>query len=265
MKSPAKALYDTIGRGYDTTRKADPDITRRLAHHLRLSPGARYLDVGCGTGNYTVALHELGARMHGLELAATMLDRARGKSARVEWIRGDAEQLPLRERSFDGAICTVAIHHMRNPWRAFEEVYRVIDAGRFVIFTGDHKQIAGYWLNEYFPAAMAKAIEQTPPVEAVEYHLKRAGFSAVEFDPWEVPEDIRDLFLYAGKYRPEIYLDPRVRAGISTFAQGLTSPEETAAGCARLAADIASGRFAQVAAKYRHALGDYMFMVAVKP
>ncbi len=258
------ALYDTIGRTYDTTRKADPDITRCLARHLNFAPGARYLDVGSGTGNYTVALQQLGAQMHGLELTSTMLAKARAKSDRVRWIQGNAEALPLRDRCLDGATCTVAIHHMKNFGRAFEEVFRVLDAGRFVIFTGDHAQIDGYWLKEYFPNAIAAAIEQMPSAESVAHHLRHAGFTAVETEPWEVPRDIQDWFLYAGKYRPEIYLDPMVRAGISFFAQGIATPEETAAGCAKLESDIKSGRFEEVAEKYRHNLGDYLFVIATK-
>jgi hypothetical protein len=55
-----------------------------------------------------------------------------------------------------------------------------------------------------------------------------------------------------------------VRAGISFFAQGVATPEETAAGCARLKADIESGRIAEVMEKHRHNLGDYLFVFANK-
>ena len=258
------ALYDTIGRTYDTTRKADPDLTRCLARLLNLQPGAKYLDVGCGTGNYTVALQKLGARMYGLELTATMIAKARLKSDQVRWIQGNAESLPFPDRCFDGAMGTFTIHHMKNPGRAIEEVFRVIDRGRFVIFTTDIAQTRGYWLAEYFPAGMAAMHQQLPLATEVVRSLEHAGFAAIEMEPWEIPEDIQDWFLYAGKHRPEIYLDPAVRAGISTFAQGLITLEETATGCARLEADIRSGRFEEVAARYRHDRGDCLFIVATK-
>jgi len=257
-------LYDAIGRSYDTTRKADPDVTRCLARHLNFTPGARYLDIGCGTGNYTVALQQLGAQMYGLELSSTMIAKACAKSDRVRWIQGNAESLPFPDRCFNGAIGTFTIHHMKDPWRAIEEVFRAIDHGRFVIFTADHSHFRGYWLNEYFPIGMAAAFKQMPPASEVAQNLERAGFVAIEFEPWEIPEDIQDWFLYAGKHQPEIYLDAAVRAGISTFAQGLITAEETARGCARLEADIKSGRFAEVAARYRHDRGDCLFVVATK-
>lgn len=259
------ALYDTIGRTYDTTRRADPSITRALARLLNLQPGARYLDVGCGTGNYTVALQSLGARMCGLELTDTMLAKARSKSERVRWIQGNAEALPFPNQCFDGAIATVTIHHWKSLRPGFDEVFRVLRAGQFVLFTGDHAQMNGYWLREYFPNAIAAALRQMPDSHEVMSCLKRVGFARVEREPWEVPRDIQDWFLYAGKYQPEIYLDPDVRAGISFFAQEkICTREETAEGCARLAADIESGRIAEVTEKYRHYLGDYLFVIATK-
>lgn len=259
------ALYDTIGRTYDTTRKADPGITRCLARLLNLRPGARYLDIGCGTGNYTVALQQLGARMFGVELTDTMLARARLKKADVRWIQGNAESIPLANQSVEGAIATVTIHHWPRLRPGFDEVFRVMKPGRFVLFTGDHAQINGYWLREYFPRGIEAANKQMPSAEYVADQLKLAGFDDVARESWEVPREIEDWFLYAGKYRPEIYLDPGVRAGISFFAhEDICSAEETASGCTRLKADIESGRIDEVMAKYRHDLGDYLFVIATK-
>jgi ubiquinone/menaquinone biosynthesis C-methylase UbiE len=259
-----RALYDTIGRTYDTTRKADPSITRCLARLLNLEPTGNYLDVGCGTGNYTVALHNLGAKMCGLELTSTMLDKARLKSDRVRWIQGNVDALPFRDGFFDGAIATVTIHHWKALRPGFDEVFRSIRAGRFVLFTGDHAQMNGYWLREYFPEGTAAALKQMPAAEYVMEQLCEAGFDEVGREAWEVPRDIQDWFLYAGKYRPEIYLDPVVRDGISFFAPTITPPEEILQGCARLEADINSGRIEKVMEKFRHNLGDYLFIYANK-
>jgi len=257
-------LYDTIGRTYDMTRRADPAITQCLARLLKLKPGANYLDVGCGTGNYTVALQNLGAQMHGLELTSTMLAKARVKSDNIRWIQGNADALPLRDRHFDGAIATVTIHHWKSLQPGFDEIFRVIGAGRFVIFTGDHAQMNGCWLREYFPGGFAAALKQMPATDFVMEELKRSGFTDVKSEAWEVPTDIQDWFLFAGKHQPAIYLDPGVRAGISFFAQGVATPAETEAGCTRLKADIESGRIEKMIANYRHDLGDYLFVIATK-
>lgn len=62
-------------------------------------------------------------------------------------------------------------------------------------------------------------------------------------------------FLYCGKERPELYFDPGIRAGISSVAD-LSDPLEFERGLARLRADLASGRFREVAAAHPTPDGD---------
>ena len=72
-------LYDNIGVHYDSTRRADPHLTERLAHNLALRPGGRYLDIACGTGNYTHSLAEKGGDWYGVDVSSGMLRRAQAK------------------------------------------------------------------------------------------------------------------------------------------------------------------------------------------
>jgi SAM-dependent methyltransferase len=255
------ALYDRIGQGYDATRRADPAIVGRLIDYLGAEPAGTYLDVACGTGNYTAALAAAGIRICGLDRSARMLQAAREKRASLGWLIGDAVALPFRAGTFSGAVCTLALHHFRSLAPVFREVRRVLGRGRLVLFTGDAEQMRGYWLNEYFPVAMARSIEQMPAREQVVQALRDAGFGDVRTEPYVVAPDLQDRFLYSGKHRPEMYLDPRVRAGISTFSV-LANPDEVEAGCQRLEADVQSGRIAEVMAAYRHDRGDYLFVVA---
>jgi len=259
------ALYDRIGGGYNTTRRADPGLVRRLLGLLAVPAGSRCLDVACGTGNYTTTLTEAGLRMVGVDVSMRMLSSARARSGAVPWVNGDAAALPFADGTFDAAVCTLALHHFAEPERAFREIARVLhwnqDAARLVIFTADPEQMRRYWLTEYFPDAMAQAIRQMPPIEPVLALLHAAGFTRIERVPWSVPSDLQDLFLYSGKHRPELYLDPGVRAGISTFAT-LADPAEVERGCACLRADIASGRFEDVQRAAEHPDGDYLFLVA---
>ena len=52
--------YDEIGTGYNSTRQADPYLTERLLYHLQPKTDRLYLDIGCGTGNYTCTLADKG-------------------------------------------------------------------------------------------------------------------------------------------------------------------------------------------------------------
>lgn len=255
------ALYDRIGRGYDTTRRADPAIVGRLLSLLDAPAGSRCLDVACGTGNYTTALAAAGLDLLGVDRSRRMLAGARAKAPGGRWVQADATALPAADRAFQVAICTMAVHHFGRPDLAFREIARVLDGGRLVLFTAAREQMQRYWLNRYFPDAIERATLQMPPLDQSVGQLREAGFERIRLEPWAVRPDCADLFLYAGKYRPALYLDPRVRAGISTFAN-LARPAEVEQGCARLAADLASGRFAEVLAAAEHDGGDYLFVVA---
>jgi len=258
------ASYDRIGIGYETTRRADPYIASRLFSLLDLKPGRRCLDVACGTGNYTTALAGLGLSMVGVDLSEYMISQARRKAPYIPWHLGDAAALPFADGSFDGALCTLAIHHFANRPAAFREIHRVLRGGRMVIFTSSHEQIRGYWLNHYFPKALDLSRRQMPDVPEVSDLLRAAGFSTISTEPYTVRSDLQDFFLQSGKHRPALYLDPRVRAGISTFAL-FGEPAEMETGCRRLSDDIASGRINEVIATYENSYGDYLFMIAERP
>lgn len=257
------ALYDRIGVGYDTTRQADPYLLSRLIHHLRPSHSGRYLDVGSGTGNYTLAMHRAALEFYGLEFSRIMLEPAKRKDPAIAWINARAEEIPFAADSFDGASCTFVHHHLSDQVAAFKEIHRVLKPGaRLVILNATAEQTRRYWLIEYFPRAIEKAIAPYARFETTEV-LTSAGFRIECEEKYDVAPDLKDLFLYCGKNRPERYLDPRILSGISAFANA-PDAEEIDRGLKRLADDIESGRINRVIRSFAHDRGDYMFTVASK-
>jgi SAM-dependent methyltransferase len=253
-------LYDQIGVGYDGTRRADPSIVARLAALLDMPPDAACLDVACGTGNYTTAVAAGAGRWHGVEISPRMLAEARAQRSRVLWVLGDALALPFARGAFALVMCTLAIHHFADLGGALAEIARVLRRGRLVIFTSAPSQMRQYWLNEYFPDAMARSMVVMPEFDRVQALLVTAGFTLPRVEPWNVPSDLQDLFLYSGKHRPEMYLSAAFRRGISTFTQHANAAE-IAAGCARLSADIKTGRINDVRRAFASTDGDYAFVV----
>jgi ubiquinone/menaquinone biosynthesis C-methylase UbiE len=257
------ALYDRIGKGYDDTRRADPYIVERLLRHLRPSAGGRYLDVGCGTGNYTSALSQRGLMMVGLDVSPTMIRKAAQKAPGIRWQIGTADSMPFGSGSFDGAISVNAHHHFTSVRASFDEIFRVLRPGsRLVMFHSTAEQMRGYWLNEYFPRMMARSIDQFDKLQTVAT-LEASGFEIERLEPYSVRPGLLDNFLYCGKNRPQMYLDPHIRSGISLFAQ-IAEQEEVERGGARLASDIDSGRIDEVIRTWRNDAGDYTFTVASK-
>ena len=260
---PKTPVYDRIGAGYDRTRRADSYIVERIAGHLPLQENGMYLDVACGTGNYTGALADLGGNWLGIDVSNRMLRRARSKARTVRLALAQGENLPFANGIFSGAVCTLALHHFDRLEPVFSEIHRALNRGRLVIFTSDPEQMRGYWLNEYFPQAMLRSIEQMPSIDRVKESLLEAGFTAIQTEAYAIRQDLQDLFLYSGKHRPYLYLDEGFRQNISTFS-GLASTDEVREGCARLSQDIESGRISQVIDQYRNQRGDYLFVIADK-
>jgi ubiquinone/menaquinone biosynthesis C-methylase UbiE len=256
-------LYDSIGSTYGATRRADPAIVKEISQLVNFAGGSRFLDVACGTGSYTCALAALGGHWHGTDISEVMLKQAMQKSSSIEWKAGIVESLPYQDGFFDGVVCSLAIHHFAELDTPFREVWRVLDKGSFVIFTAFPEQMQSYWLCHYFPEMMRRSCEKMPSKESVVASLQFAGFEIASINPLFVTNQLQDLFLYSGNERPEFYLDPAIRANISSFAS-LCSAEELEQGLLALRADIASKRFSEISQRYESVSGDYAYVVASK-
>jgi len=79
-----------------------------LVDVLRLAPGSRILDLGCGTGRHSVELARLGFRLVGVDLSRGMLRQAQAAahsaSVAVDWIQADATRFAA-PAAFEAAIC----------------------------------------------------------------------------------------------------------------------------------------------------------------
>ena len=257
-------IYDDIGTGYNSTRKADPYLTSRIIDLLQPEKNKHYLDVGCGTGNYTYALWQQGIKFTGLDPSQRMLDEAKKHQCEIEWVNGNAENIPFPENSFQGAIATLTVHHWKNQVLAFREINRIMTPeGRFVLFTSTPEQMKGYWLNHYFPHMLRKSINQMPGFDETIFSLTKAGFEIFLTEKYEVRMDLSDHFLYAGKNNPLLYFDKNVRSGISSFA-ALSNEDEIEQGLALLASDMRNKKFAEVQHHYMNDSGDYLFIAAIK-
>jgi SAM-dependent methyltransferase len=256
-----RPLYDAIGSTYAASRRADPSLVSTLARLLEFDRNRSYLDVGCGTGSYTLALNAMGGEWTGVDVSEVMLAQARSAPCAVTWQWADAASLPFADASFDGAICTLAIHHFHELDLPFREMRRVLRSGPLVLFTGFAEQMRNYWLCHYFPEMMRRSIENMPAEIDIREALGGAGFNRIESLPFFVTPTLQDLFLYSGKDRPGLYLDPTIRGNISSFAR-LSPPDELARGLDALAADLKSGSFDAVRDRYQSRHGDYAFVVA---
>ena len=86
----------------------------------------RALDVACGSGNATIPAALTGARVTGLDLTPELLEAGRqnaaGAGVEIDWVEGDAEQLPFEDESFDLVICIQAFYYVPDSARGVSEI-----------------------------------------------------------------------------------------------------------------------------------------------
>ena len=256
--------YNEIGVNYNQSRTADPYIVKQLLKHLEPNTDGLYLDIGCGTGNYTNALQKNGIQWIGIDPSIGMLERALAKNNQIQWKIGSAEKTDLPINSVDGIIATLTIHHWTNLARAFSELaYILKPEGKIVLFTSTPKQMKGYWLNHYFPKMLKDSIVQMPSLNTVEEAMTNARLKITSTENYNIKQDLKDQFLYCGKQNPELYFNENIRQGISSFSS-LANIDEVKTGLKELRKDIASQKIKDIISSYKNDNGDYLFIVAQK-
>jgi SAM-dependent methyltransferase len=216
------ARYDDIGTTYAATRRPDPRLAARI--HAALGPARTVVNIGAGTGSYEP---DPPRQVVAVEPSAAMIAQRPPGAAPV--VQATAQALPFPDAAFDAALAVLTIHHWGDVEAGIAESRRV--AGRLVVFTFDPEVLGRCWLvAEYLPQAAAELARVVTPARVAGL----LGGAAVT--PMPVPYDCTDGFLCAWWRRPEAYLDPRVRAGISTFAS-----IDASAGLRALEADLRSG------------------------
>jgi SAM-dependent methyltransferase len=256
--------YNQIGINYNQTRKADSYLVEQLLKHLNPSKNDLYLDIGCGTGNYTSELQKKGFQFIGIDPSIEMLQKAQSQNKEVQWKMGSAEKTNLPKDSVDGIVGTLTIHHWSNLARAFSELNYVLKPnGKIVIFTSTPQQMKGYWLNHYFPKMLEDSMVQMPTLMVVEETMTQSGFEITSTETYNIKPDLKDQFLYCGKQNPELYFDESIRHGISSFS-ALANLEEVENGLAELRTDIDTRKIDSIIKSYNNDFGDYLYIIGEK-
>jgi ubiquinone/menaquinone biosynthesis C-methylase UbiE len=135
-----------------------------FANRLDLKPGMKVLDVACGTGNQSLPAARAGADVTGLDIAPNLLEQARKRAQaeglKIEFIEGDAEQLPQSSASFDVVMSMFGAMFAPRPDKVASELLRVCRPGGFVAM--------GNWTPEGFVGTMFTiTAKHSPPPPGV--------------------------------------------------------------------------------------------------
>lgn len=172
MSTLFDAHANTYDSWYDTPLGAFVDAaeTRCAFDLFDLPKGAEVLDLGCGSGNFTLKLLEAGYRVTGVDLSEEMLKIARGKLARKQveatLVQGDVYRLPFEDDSFDGVFSMAAFEFIADTPRALGELFRVLKPGGLLMVGTIH--LDSTWGRLYTSEAYEGSVFDGIPFKTLE-------------------------------------------------------------------------------------------------
>jgi ubiquinone/menaquinone biosynthesis C-methylase UbiE len=109
------------------------DVGELVVERAGVEPGMELLDVACGAGNATIPAARDGARVTGLDFSPELLEVARERAAdamvEIDWVEGDAQELPFDDVRFDRVISTFGHMFAPDHQRTAAEMRRVCRPG----------------------------------------------------------------------------------------------------------------------------------------
>ena len=198
-----RRMFDRIAPVYDAmNRTMTAGLDRRWrAETARavVSPGDRVLDACCGTGDLAIAAERSGGRVTGVDFSQRMLERARSKSDTVEWIEGDALELPFADDSFDAATVGFGARNLDDLEAGLRELRRVLRPGGRVgvlEITRPHGVLRPFyklWFDGLVPLAgkllpggsaytyLPASVRRFPEARELSKLMQAAGFDQVRY------------------------------------------------------------------------------------
>jgi ubiquinone/menaquinone biosynthesis C-methylase UbiE len=212
-KKKAAGTYNAAADSYDHPANSFWDrYGRRTVERLRLRPGARVLDVCCGSGASAIPAAEIvgpDGFVLGVDLAESLLELARTKAKKrglgnAEFHAGDMLDLGLRPSDFDAVICVFGIFFVPHMETAIRELWRLVRPGGQLAITT--------WGPRFFEPVNTAFWDG---VRAVRPDLYKS------FNPWDrvsEPETVRSVLSAAGVEEPAVVAE--------SGSQLLAAPED---------------------------------------
>lgn len=194
--------YDDVATAYVQHRRVHPEVLRSLL--AAVGPASKVLEVGCGTGNYLVAVRErVGCHCCGTDPSTEMLAQAGARSGQIQLLCGSAEVLDFPAASFDLVFSVDVIHHVRGRPRFFQEAARVLRPGGKVCTVTDSEWIIRNRqpLAVYFPETVTVDLARYPTLAELRTALSDAGFVQLEEQTVEFAGELSDI----GPFRDKTY------------------------------------------------------------
>jgi demethylmenaquinone methyltransferase/2-methoxy-6-polyprenyl-1,4-benzoquinol methylase len=194
--------YDLLNHllSFNLDKRWRAQTVKRVSNML--VPGARVLDLCCGTGDVLLALEGRGAWILGSDFCHPMLLEAQRKSPDSNFLEADALNLPLKSNSLDLITCAFGFRNLANYDAGLEEFLRVLKPGgvaAILEFSQPTNRafgaLYGFFSTRMLPwigglvsgsrdaySYLPESIRKFPGAEDLASQMARAGFQRVEFE-----------------------------------------------------------------------------------
>lgn len=155
MPNETRRIHRAAAEGYavkaDQYVRGRPDYPEAIDAWLRDSLGLRAgrmaLDLGAGTGKFTVRLARTGARIIAVEPVAAMREKLAAALPAVDVRAGSADTIPAPDASVDAVVCAQAFHWFATPI-ALDEIWRVLKPGGRLGLVWNSRDASVPWVAE---------------------------------------------------------------------------------------------------------------------
>ena len=169
---------------------------------LQPQPEERILDVGCGTGIFTLNILGYGPHITGLDISYPMLRQAERKTKGLSFraVAGDMRFLPFADGCFDKVVSMTALEFITDGHTAVEDLFRVTKKGGLVVVTtlnslspwADRRKKAAKKGHSLFKQMVFRSPDDMRALTPVDGIVKTAIHFLKEDDPQQAPEIERE-------------------------------------------------------------------------
>ena len=217
--------FDNMANQYARHRGVDPQVLATLTKTLSHMVSPKILEVGCGTGNYIIALQEMTqTACWGIDPSEKMLSFAKSQTQKVDLQIGKGEILSYEDGLFTFVYSVHVMHQVQDRAQCLEESYRVLQRGGTICIVTHadslHRKKPTSPLGVYFPEAYTNVQREYPTSDELVGLMCQAGFTNIWEQIIELPMELNDATAYRDKA-----MSPLLNLEEEAFLAGLKNLE----------------------------------------